>query len=100
MAKNRLHDEAVLVIGLGRFGGAAALELQRLGHPVVAVEKDALSAESFSRKLARVLHADAASPDGAESGRAPPPPTSWRPSAPRATGWPSSASGRRWRPRC
>jgi trk system potassium uptake protein TrkA len=70
MARNRLYDEAVLVIGLGRFGGAAALELQRLGHQVVAVEKDPLIAESFSRKLARVIHADAASPDVVESARA------------------------------
>ena len=87
MARNRLYDEAVLVIGLGRFGGAAALELQRLGHQVVAVEKDPLIAESFSRKLARVIHADAASPDVVESARA------------RSSSSRSSASGRPWRPR-
>ena len=32
MGRNRLYDEDVLVIGLGRFGAAAALELHRLGH--------------------------------------------------------------------
>ena len=40
MAK-KLYEDDVLVIGLGRFGGAVALELQKLGHHVVAVERDA-----------------------------------------------------------
>lgn len=48
MARNRLYEEDVLVIGLGRFGAAAALELHRLGHTVVAVEKDPVVAEAFS----------------------------------------------------
>jgi trk/ktr system potassium uptake protein len=40
MARNRLFDDDVLVIGLGRFGSAVALELTRLGHRVIAVERD------------------------------------------------------------
>ena len=87
MAKNRLYDEDVLVIGLGRFGAAAALELQRLGHTVVAVEKDSLLAEAFSRKLSRVIHADAASPDIVDLARHAQLPAS-----------PSWASAPRWRP--
>jgi len=48
MAKNRLYEDDVLVIGLGRFGAEAALELHRLGHKVVAIEKDPRLAETFS----------------------------------------------------
>jgi len=33
-------DAGVLVIGLGRFGSAIATTLERLGHDVLAVEKD------------------------------------------------------------
>ena len=69
MGKNRLYDEDVLVIGLGRFGAAAALELHRLGHTVVAVEKDSYLAEAYSRKLSRVIQADAAAPDTADLAR-------------------------------
>ena len=39
MARNRLFDDDVLVIGLGRFGSAVALELTKLGHRVIAVER-------------------------------------------------------------
>lgn len=59
MPKNRLYDDDVLVIGLGRFGSAAALELQRLGHRVIAVDEDADIAESFTGKVTKVVHADA-----------------------------------------
>jgi len=70
MGKNRLYDEDVLVIGLGRFGAAAALELHRLGHQVVAVEKDPYRAEAFSGKLSKVIQADAATPSVVTSSRA------------------------------
>ena len=69
MGKNRLYDEDVLVIGLGRFGAAAALELHRLGHTVVAVEKDPSLAEAYSRKLSRVIQADAVAPGTADLAR-------------------------------
>src|SRR5690349_16924421 len=69
MAKNRLYDEDGLVGGLGRFGAAAALELHRLGHTVVAVEKDASLVEAYSRRLSRVIQADAAAPDTADLAR-------------------------------
>lgn len=54
------HD--VLIVGLGRFGGAAALELNRLGHRVTALEKDPTIAESFLGKVYKVVHADASLP--------------------------------------
>ncbi|HET7475505.1 MAG TPA: TrkA family potassium uptake protein [Dermatophilaceae bacterium] len=63
MPKNRLHQEDVLVIGLGRFGAAAALELHDLGHTVVGIEKDAQLVEDFSGRLDKVVHADASHPN-------------------------------------
>ncbi len=70
MARNRLYDEEVLVVGLGRFGQAAATELQRLGHRVTAVDKDAALAESFVGRLSRVVQTDAANPVAVEKLRA------------------------------
>ena len=60
MARNRLFDDDVLVIGLGRFGTAVALELTRLGHRVIAVERDTHLAEKYVNKFAKVVHADMA----------------------------------------
>lgn len=62
MAKNRLYQDDVLVIGLGRFGSEAALGLQGLGHKVVAIEKDPHIAEKFSGRLDRVIVGDASLP--------------------------------------
>ena len=60
MSKSHLYDDDVLVIGLGRFGGAAALELQKLGHRVLGVESDGVLAEKFLGKITKVVQADAA----------------------------------------
>ena len=67
MAKNRMYEEAVLVIGLGRFGAEAALELHRLGHKVVALEKDPHLAESFSSRLDRVILGDSSHPQALQA---------------------------------
>lgn len=41
MPDRRKHDrDPVMVIGLGRFGRAIATELERLGHEVLAVDRD------------------------------------------------------------
>jgi trk system potassium uptake protein TrkA len=60
MARNRLFDDDVMVIGLGRFGSAVALELTRLGTRVIAVERDNPLAETYVNKVSRVVHADMA----------------------------------------
>ncbi len=56
MAERSRHDAPVLVIGLGRFGAAAALELRRLGHKVTAIEKDGFLAETFLGRISQVVH--------------------------------------------
>lgn len=58
----KLYEDDVLVIGLGRFGGAAAVELQKLGHNVVALERDPILAESFLGKVTKIVQADASNP--------------------------------------
>ncbi len=63
MAKHQLFDENVLVIGLGRFGAAAALEMDRLGYRVHAIEIDGNVAERYARKLMRVQTIDATNPE-------------------------------------
>jgi trk system potassium uptake protein TrkA len=70
VAKSRLYEDDVLVIGLGRFGAEAALELHRLGHKVVAIEKNPHLAESYTSKLDRVILGDACEPQTIEGCRA------------------------------
>ena len=61
MGRTRLHNEDVLVIGLGRFGGAVATELHRLGNRVTALELDPVLAESFLGRVGRIVQGDATS---------------------------------------
>lgn len=60
MAK-QIHEDAVLVVGLGRFGGALATTLVRLGHQVLAVDRDPNLVQEFSTELTHVVEADATS---------------------------------------
>src|SRR6478672_7906587 len=64
MGRNRLFGDDVIVIGLGRFGSAVALELTRLCHRVIAVERDNAIAESYVNKVSKVVHADMAHSSG------------------------------------
>ena len=41
MAKNSTSRGGIVVIGLGRFGGAVASSLVRLGHEVLAIDENA-----------------------------------------------------------
>lgn len=63
MGDKNLHDAAVLVIGLGRFGAAIADALDRLGHDVLAVERDHHIVQEWSGRLTHVVEADATSLD-------------------------------------
>ncbi len=60
MAKN-IHEDAVLVVGLGRFGSALAEVLERVGHDVLAVDEDGHRVQEWSGRLTHVVEADATS---------------------------------------
>jgi trk system potassium uptake protein TrkA len=49
---------AVLVCGLGRFGSATAEALTRLGHDVLAIDRDPKIVQDRAGRLARVVEAD------------------------------------------
>ncbi len=63
MADKTLHDDAVLVIGMGRFGSSIAEALARLGHEVLAVEQDEDLVQEWSGRLTHVVEADATNLD-------------------------------------
>jgi trk system potassium uptake protein TrkA len=54
-------EDAVLLIGLGRFGAATAEALSRLGHDVLAVDSDPQLVQEWSGRLTHVVEADATS---------------------------------------
>jgi trk system potassium uptake protein len=56
-----LHEGAVLVVGLGRFGSALAEDLQRLGHQVLAVDMSFDLVQQWSDRLTHVAQVDATS---------------------------------------
>jgi trk system potassium uptake protein TrkA len=60
LARTPPHD-AVLLVGLGRFGSATADALARLGHEVLAIDTDALLVQEWSGRLTHVVEADATS---------------------------------------
>lgn len=53
------HNAPVLVIGLGRFGAATALQLARQHKEVLAIEKDPVLVQKWSGDLTYVVEADA-----------------------------------------
>jgi trk system potassium uptake protein TrkA len=63
LADKKLHEDAALVLGLGRFGSAIADALSRLGHEVLAVERDAELVQEWAGRLTHVVEADATNID-------------------------------------
>lgn len=55
---DRNNDNGVLVLGLGRFGGAIAETLVELGHEVLAVDVDPKIVQSYAGRLTHVVEAD------------------------------------------
>lgn len=53
------HDAPVLLIGLGRFGSAAAAELDVLGREVLAVDSDAALVQEWAEQVTHTVQADA-----------------------------------------
>lgn len=58
MGRRMGRPGSVVVIGLGRFGGAVADSLIRLGHEVMAIDEDAALVQSWADRLTRVVQAD------------------------------------------
>lgn len=54
-------DRAVVVIGLGRFGGAVAESLVQLGHDVLGIDENAEIVQSWADRLTHVVQADTTS---------------------------------------
>ena len=50
---------SVIVIGLGRFGTAAALELMKLGHEVLAVDRDEARVNDVAPEVTHAVQLDA-----------------------------------------
>jgi trk system potassium uptake protein len=53
------HEDSVLVVGLGRFGGSISLTLERLGHEVLAVDANLELVQEWSTRLRHVSQIDA-----------------------------------------
>ena len=59
----RAKSSQVLVVGLGRFGSAVAIELTQLGFEVLGVDTDARRVQKMADDLTHVLEADTADPE-------------------------------------
>lgn len=59
MARSKaFKQDSVIVIGLGRFGGAVAESLVRLGHEVLGIDVDPDLVQRWSDRLTHVVQAD------------------------------------------
>ena len=56
--RDTLHRNAVVVVGLGRFGGQVAVSLERLGHEVLAIDSDGALVQKWADRLTHVVEAD------------------------------------------
>jgi trk system potassium uptake protein TrkA len=57
------HHDNVVVIGLGRFGGAVAESLINLGHEVLGIDSDEHIVQDWGDRLTHVVEADATDTD-------------------------------------
>jgi trk system potassium uptake protein TrkA len=55
--------QGIVVIGLGRFGGAVAESLVHLGHDVLGIDENAEVTQSWSDRLTHVVQADTTNAD-------------------------------------
>jgi trk system potassium uptake protein TrkA len=53
------QGDSVVVIGLGRFGGAVAQSLMSLGHDVMGIDRDAEPVQAWADRLTHAVQADA-----------------------------------------
>ncbi len=62
MARHAQRD-AVVVIGLGRFGGAVAESLVELGHEVLGIDENPAIVQAWAERLTHVVQADTTDSD-------------------------------------
>ncbi len=53
------QGDSVVVIGLGRFGGAVARSLMQLGHDVMGIDREAEPVQAWADRLTHAVQADA-----------------------------------------
>ncbi|MEF2975594.1 potassium channel family protein [Subtercola sp. YIM 133946] len=58
-ARRNSAEAPVLVIGLGRFGSAAASKLEQLGREVLVIDSDPLLVQKWADKVTHAVQADA-----------------------------------------
>lgn len=58
MSARKTEENGIVVIGLGRFGCRLAGALTRLGHEVLAIDRDPEKVQRWSSELDRVVQAD------------------------------------------
>ena len=63
MARSPDTTDSVAVIGLGRFGGAVALSLARLGHEVLGIDIAPGPVQEWADRLTHVVEADSTNVD-------------------------------------
>jgi trk system potassium uptake protein len=56
--KTASERDIILVVGLGRFGGAVAESLTHLGHEVLAIDENAEIVQRWAERLTHVVQAD------------------------------------------
>jgi trk system potassium uptake protein TrkA len=66
LGRSKRSDDAVVVCGLGRFGSATADALARLGHDVLAIDRDPRLVAEWSSRLPHVVEADTTSHEAME----------------------------------
>ena len=62
-----MAGEQVVVIGLGRFGSALARELERLGHQVLAIDRNEQAVNEIAPDVTHALQLDAADEEALRS---------------------------------
>lgn len=59
----RNRRETILVVGLGRFGSAVALELESLGHEVLVIDASERSVQRYASQVTHAVQGDATDPE-------------------------------------
>lgn len=61
--KTSFGGDAIVVIGLGRFGTSVSISLSRLGHEVLGIDRNPELVQAISERVTHVVEADATNVD-------------------------------------